>query len=63
MTVNQAESAAAREGGHSGRRGGGGGVVLPNGVKPKPRKPEKYEMRSDGKGALKEDTDEDDDWC
>lgn len=38
------------------------GAVLPNGLKPKGNKQEKYEMRSNT--ALQEDSDEDDDdWC
>lgn len=57
MTPHQGDNLARGGGGHS--RGG----VLPNGFKPKPRKPEKYEMRSDSNAALKEDSDEDDDWC
>ncbi|XP_070176328.1 voltage-dependent calcium channel type A subunit alpha-1-like [Littorina saxatilis] len=38
--------------------------TLPNGFKPKGgRKQERYEMRSDINIPLKEDSDEDDDWC
>ncbi|KAL8580522.1 hypothetical protein ACOMHN_054677 [Nucella lapillus] len=38
--------------------------TLPNGFKPKTgRKQERYEMRSDINIPLKEDSDEDDDWC
>ena len=38
--------------------------TLPNGFKPKTgRKQERYEMRSDINVPLKEDSDEDDDWC
>jgi hypothetical protein len=38
--------------------------VLPNGMKTKgSRRPERYEMRSDVNIPLKEDSDEDDDWC
>lgn len=37
--------------------------TVPNGFKPKGRKTERYEMRSDINAPLKEDSDEDDDWC
>ena len=49
---------------NSGRGGSRGQGQVPNGFKPKGRTPEKYEMRSDSKRELKEDSDEDDDdWC
>lgn len=38
-------------------------ATLPNGFKPKGKRPERYEMRSDINVPLKEDSDEDDDWC
>ena len=49
----------------AGRSRGGGAPVVPNGFKPKGRKPqEKYEMRGDSNTAPQEDSDEDDDdWC
>ncbi|GFO19989.1 voltage-dependent l-type calcium channel subunit alpha-1c, partial [Plakobranchus ocellatus] len=48
-----------------GRSRGGAVPVVPNGFKPKGRKPqEKYEMRGDNNTAPQEDSDEDDDdWC
>ncbi|XP_076455033.1 voltage-dependent calcium channel type A subunit alpha-1-like [Babylonia areolata] len=61
-------SVVSRGGGSSGPGGRGGRArttpTLPNGFKPKAgRKQERYEMRSDINIPLKEDSDEDDDWC
>ncbi|GFR68882.1 voltage-dependent non-L-type calcium channel alpha-1 subunit isoform A [Elysia marginata] len=47
-----------------GRSRGGGVPVVPNGFKPKGRKPqEKYEMRGDNNAPQEDSDEDDDDWC
>ena len=63
-TPQAATGAVTGASGPSGRGRARPTQPVPNGFKPKgSRKPERYEMRSDINIPLKEDSDEDDDWC
>ncbi|XP_025112114.1 voltage-dependent calcium channel type A subunit alpha-1-like isoform X8 [Pomacea canaliculata] len=68
ILAHQFDNAPAESSSTSGTSSEGRGrsrpsATLPNGFKPKGKKTERYEMRSDINVPLKEDSDEDDDWC